>query len=234
MSGKFSIQDFIDNRWAEARIELESFAPTFVLAVLAYDGLRESGFVLPEGLLTPEQRFPVGWNEILESTMDVAQAMERLNVTLELLKGNSELRLARYYSDVWLQSAYSLCEKVEGLISHAGKIHSFNKKTKRGHHARIKSEIRDEIDNRRTSIVHGANRPEGKVPITATVITERGLWEGLVLFGSNMNNKVVEEMHKQGRVTAQDYFAVLTDKTQDVISRLGVVLEGVEQDISGK
>jgi hypothetical protein len=29
MSNYFVIQDFIDNRWAEAKLELEKIAPTF-------------------------------------------------------------------------------------------------------------------------------------------------------------------------------------------------------------
>ena len=109
----------------------------------------------------------------MESTMDVTQAVERLNITLELLEGVSERKLARCYYEVCMQGAYALCEKVEGSIAYACKVHLMVLETRRGYQALVKP-VRDLIDKDRTAYVDGANRPAGKTAIAATAITTQG------------------------------------------------------------
>ncbi|MCI0830172.1 MAG: hypothetical protein J4N67_08550 [Chloroflexi bacterium] len=232
MSNYFGIQDFIDNRWAEAKLELEMVAPTFFHALQAHEGLQKFGFVLPEALPVPEQRFAAPWHELLESTMDVTQAVERLNITLGLLEGVSEKNLAKYYYEVWLQSAYALCAKVESLIAHTCKVHSVRLELKREYQALVKSIVRDEIDKRRTAFVHGANRPDGKIAIVATVMTDHGYWEGAVFLGPEIIKGALAESNQSGWLSVHDYHAILTEITEIVFRGLGHVLEQVHQGVS--
>lgn len=233
MSNYFDIQDFIDNRWAEVKLELENIAPTFLHALQAHEGLQKFGFVLPEALPVPEQSFPASWCEVLESTWDITQAIERLKITLELLEGVSERRLARYYYEVWLESAYALCEKTKSLIAHTCKVHLVELEIKRDYQALVDSMVRDEIDKHRTAFVHGANRPAGKTAIAATVMTDFGYWEAAVFIGPGIIKGSTAERNKSDELTVQDYQAILAEMTENVFRSLGYVLEQVDQGVSG-
>tara|TARA_B100000315_G_C14505875_1_gene554580 strand:- start:170 stop:877 length:708 start_codon:yes stop_codon:yes gene_type:complete len=233
MSKKSSIEAFIENRWAEAKTELEGISPAFVKTLQAYDALVSHGFVLPEGIPAPEQRLPVNWHDFLETTFDVTQAVERLDITLEFLESNSERRLAVYFYEIWVQSAYILCEKVEGLIAHTCKVHSINRKAKRAYYGLIKAEVREEIEKRRTAIVHGVNRPEkGTSPISATAITQDGLWEGGVFLGPKIIRVAIDNSYENGGyLTPKDYFEILKASTETVLDKMGGILELVDKDL---
>ena len=235
MSTSFSIETFIENRWAEAKTELERIAPKFVQSLPVHYNLMKHGFLLPEGLTAPEQRLPVTWHELLETTFDVTQAVQRLEITLEFLEGSSKRRLTRYFYEVWVQSAYSLCEKVESLIAHTCKIHAINQKTKRGFYSSLKASVQAEIEKSRTAIVHGVNRPKGDgTPITATAITQDGLWEVGVFCGSGIIKVAIEQSDQSGYLSPKDYYNRLRETTKTVLNRLGGVLESVEQEIYSK
>ena len=234
MSKKVSIETFIENRWAEAKTELERIAPKFVPSLQAHDTLMKHGFLLPEGLPAPGQRLPVTWHELLEATWDVTQAVQRLEITLEFLEGNAERKLARYFFEVWVQSAYSLCEKVESLAAHTCKIHSINQKIKKGYYGLLKP-LQEEIEKSRTAIVHGVNRPKGGgTPITATAITQDGLWEVGVFLGPGIIKEMIEQSYQSGYLSPKDYYNRLRETTEVVLNRLSGVLESLDQEAYSK
>ena len=167
----------------------------------------------------------------MESTMDVTQAVERLNITLELLEGVSERKLARCYYEVCMQGAYALCEKVEGLIAYACKVHLMVLETRRGYQALVKP-VRDLIDKDRTAYVRGANRPAGKTAIAATAITTQGFWESSVVFGPEMIKIILAGRHENDDLSVQDYRGIATRMTGHVYRMLGLVLEKVDQGVS--
>ena len=232
MTEPFTIETFITNRWIEAKKELEVIAPKFVQSLQAYDALMQHGFVLPEGLPEPEKRLAFNWYEVLESTVDIAQALERLDLSLKFLEGNVELRLARFFYEVWVQSAYGLCEKIESLIAHTCKLHSLNQKERKKYYGLLNANVRQEIDKSRTAIVHGANRPgKNRRAIAATGITEDGLWEGLVFNGPGIIKAGLEQTHQSGHLSAQDYFTLLRQTNVNVLARLGEILEKLDQKL---
>ena len=232
MSEEFTIEKFIENRWTEARTELESIAPKFVQAFQTWDSLKKLGIVLPEEFPDPEERLPDPWHEILESSMDVIQAIERVEITVELLEGNTELRLARFYHGVWLQNGYAVCQKVQALIAHSCKLHSIDLETKRSIYSTLKSNVLYKIDQRRTALVHGANRPTGKKSITATAMTDEGYWEGAVYFGHQTIRAALAGSNESGRFQSQDYHALVLQEAKGTLRVLGAVLEQVEHEFS--
>ena len=204
-------------------------------ALQAYDALLRHGIVLPEDLPDPEQRLPVTWHELLETTYDVTQAVRRIAITLGFLESNNEPRLAWYFYEIWVQSVYILCEKVESLIAHTCKVHSINQKAKRAFYALLKAEVREEIEKRRTAIVHGVNRPEkGAGAITATAITQKGLWEGGVFLGPDIIGGAIDKTFEAVKTSPQDYFDLLKSLTETVLDRLSRVLELVDQEVRRK
>ena len=100
MVQQFTIEKFVENRWVEAKAELAEHAPEYVAAMQATDFLMQRGFVLPEGLPAPQWRLPVVWQELLETTFDVVQTIEWLNLTLSSLEANQDRRHARYCFEV--------------------------------------------------------------------------------------------------------------------------------------
>ena len=232
MNRNFTIEMFIENRWSETRAELERISPRFVQSCQSYDSLTAHGFVLPDGLPDPEQRLTFPCYEMLESTWDVTQAVERLTTTLELLEHNTDRRLARYFYEVWVQSVYILCEKIGTLITYTCKLRSINQRTRKGFTRSLNSDVRGVIDQQRPAIVHGANRPgAGAKPITATVFTDNTWWEVGIFLGPQLIKNAIQESYLVGR-SAQDYYAALKGLTVTVLDRIGSILEQVDQSIT--
>ena len=142
MGQQFTIENFIENRWAEAKAELAEHAPDYVGAMQAVDGLMQLGFLLPEGLPSPQWRLPVVWQAVLETTHDIVQTKEWLELTLTLLEANLDRRHARYYFEVWTQIAYNLSEKVGKLISDSSKIAALNNKTKKKYRSLLETHVK--------------------------------------------------------------------------------------------
>ena len=78
----FNIQDFIDNRWADAKGVLESADSSFVHTTEAYAKL-EITLQLPR---RPEPDTPLSdkWRKLIESTVDVSMAVKNLESCAEL------------------------------------------------------------------------------------------------------------------------------------------------------
>ena len=77
-----SMQDFIDNRWADAKIVLESGDASFVQTTEAYARL-ENALQLPSRP-KPDTPLPEKWRKVIESTVDVSMAVKNLESCAEL------------------------------------------------------------------------------------------------------------------------------------------------------
>ena len=121
----FSIRDFVDNRWADAKQELLRVAPDFVNTVEAYASVHELGLWLPEGseLPAPTVRLHEQWQKLLESTFDVIhenfkQILDSAKVWVKNHpKGNSTDRRVWIKSVVLTRRVYQDFVKIEASAS---------------------------------------------------------------------------------------------------------------------
>lgn len=232
MSEEFTIEQFIQNRWAEARTELGKIAPRFVQSMQDLFGLSQSEITSASNVPKPENSLTEVWFEVLESTYDVCLVIDKIDITLERMEKSTASWLARYYCDVWDQTAYNLIDKTKSLISHTCKLYRINGKTRARYHSRLNTEVKSEIDKRRTAIVHGANRPGGGAnPIAPTVFTDKRMWEVAVFIGPKMIKNSIASSREGGRYSVDQFYRLTKERTDRALRGIGNVLESFDQEI---
>ena len=227
MPEQFAITDFIENRWSEASAELSRHDRAFFDAVSRYFRVKEAGLVLTENLPQPSHRLSAGWYELLESTMDVSQHLDRLDLTVRKIDEATDRKEADYYFETWVQDIYNLCEKIGRMISLSCSLHSLG---------RLKDKYRQELEEKvqyntsrmRQALVHGADEPEkGGLGVSAIGITEDQLWEASVVVGPESIPYALEASHLKPPAWVRRTRPV----TADILARLGDVLSGLDQNI---
>ena len=181
-STNIRLSSFIEHRWAEAKEELKRVDSAFVNAFSAYDTLTDRGLWLPDNLLTPSRRLSKRWYMLLESTVELIRQIDRLNLTISKTQTAQNRREFIYYWDIWVEAAYSLCEKVERVIERSCNVHRMAQHRRRYFVDQVEEHVKHKISSFRQALVHGADDPKrGGRGITAQANTEDGLWEGLVM-----------------------------------------------------
>ena len=239
---QFTIRDFIDNRWRDARIKLSSIDPEFVQRIDMIESSQRVGLVIPglDALPDPSHRLPDIWHGLLATSMDVVEELERLHFTVSLMDpdGHHEIdrRLDVYYFGVWLQDVYNFCEKVDKLATKSCRVllrphRSIDWGTRQIYYRRqIKAQVRDQIDQLRSPAVHGSG---GRGTLPQRVITDQHQgWEVMVAGGPRMIDEVLEAFGRsEGDLPPRRFFSVLTDKTEYVVVTLGAILHDLDREI---
>lgn len=227
MSEQFSINNFMANRWAEAKEILSQQDSAFVKTIGVYDALRgEMGLTLPDNPPTPSFRLEPRWYDLLESTMDISQHLRRLELTVSKVDSAANRRDAIYYFNTWVQDIWSLCEKICRLISVSCSLYSLGKR-KEKYRQEVKVKVQDKAGQMRHALVHGADEQGKGFGINARAITEDRLWELGVALGPD-NIPQADSFNQEAPSWLRQNKAV----TLDILATLGSILFGLDQDIA--
>lgn len=243
MDQQFTIRDFIDNRWADAKHELSRLDSVFVRTVESIDNSQKLGLVIPgvDSLTVPTTRLPSNWHELLALTMECVTELDRLHMTVSLMDPVSspgiDRRLCVYYFDVWVQRVFNLCEKVERLVVKSCRLllrgNSSTEWKERETHYRslIKSQVQNEIEELRSPSVHGAG---GKGLLSARVMSEEHQrWEIIVVGGPHMIDDILKQSYGHvGLLPPPAFFKVVEGKTDYVIQTLGGILLELDRELT--
>lgn len=242
-STEFTIRNFIDNRWYDAKRELSIVDRDFVSEVESIVRTQNLGLVLPSGLSLPTPTFRLSskWHDLLALTMEVVEELDRLNLTVTLMDPNNshgiDRRLGVYYFDVWIQRVFNLCEKLDKLVANTCRLLLRNKKPDKWraredyYRALIKAKVQDEIEKHRSPSVHGAG---GQGILSGRVITEdhQG-WEISVVGGPQMIDIMMEERYQAGGLLdPEGYFQIAGVLTQSVVVNLTTILLELDQELA--
>ena len=239
MNQEFTVGDFINNRWADAKQELLLIDADFVNTVEAYRRASDLGLSLPNGseLPTPAHRLPARWHNLLAATTDVVHELDNLNLNVSLMDAGVspgiDRRLAVYHFEVWVQHVFNLCDKVRRqFVTLSCRQYFAKKKWKERadyYNSQIKLKVQDEIEEFRSGLVHGVG---GKGTLSQRVITDQFQgWEICVVGGPWMIDEIRESSYQGGQ--SADYFArLLPGKTEYVVQTLGAILAGLEREIT--
>jgi hypothetical protein len=204
MALNFTIRNFIENRWAEAKEELARRDPAYVDAVQSHVSLYNK-LILPD-IIHPQHRLLNDrWIRLLEATVNVFLQMEDLNFTISLITPNLNRRTSHYYVDRWYEIAYNLCEKVKRLITHSCRVYRLDQKVADKYCKQIDSrEVRGNISLRR---------------------------QFYVAVGPQMLDHFLEDDSEQG-VSPRQWSAILSNHMTRLLANISSVLSQLEQDIN--
>ena len=230
MALNFTIRNFIENRWAEAKEELARRDPAYVDAVQSHVSLYNK-LILPD-IIHPQHRLLNDrWIRLLEATVNVFLQMEDLNFTISLITPNLNRRTSHYYVDRWYEIAYNLCEKVKRLITHSCRVYRLDQKVADKYCKQIDSrEVRGNISLRRHPLVHGEGG-EGSVVRRAISEDKKHSWEFYVAVGPQMLDHFLEDDSEQG-VSPRQWSAILSNHMTRLLANISSVLSQLEQDIN--
>ena len=216
----FSVTDFINNRWNDAREALAKLDSAFVKALEVFDGVAGKGLVAPIPT-NPTKRLPQPWYSLLESTVDISQHLNRTDRTLERLESNPTDQDRTYYMSNWVKDAWSLAEKTDKMVSFSCKLYQLGKKRRTQYAARI-NKTKDHMGTVRHPIEHGA----GGVGVNARAITDEGLWELGVVVGPD-----ILRSYFSSPTVSPELVLGARPTTKVLLEQLGSILSDLEQDL---
>jgi hypothetical protein len=235
MREQFTIHNFIENRWADAKKELQRQDPAFVNKVEAYGSLRDQGIVLPELTNFSQPRYPLSqkWYRLLETTFEVAKELERIDITAYQAQSAKTRKLARYYFEMWVQNAFNLSEKVKLLVTHSCRLYGLTNTVKDHYHSEINDKVQDNVGKSRHALVHGADEAaKGGRGVDARAITDNPLgWDVNVVFGSQLIPIILEAADNAG-MTPDEYAVIVGVYTRMLNMALAAVLLEFDHHIS--
>jgi hypothetical protein len=233
MRDQFTIYNFIENRWTDAKKQLQRQDLAFVAAVEAYGSLWDQGIVLPEltNFSRPHYPLPQRWYRLLETTVDIVQELQRIDTTTSQAQSAGNRENARYYYDMWVQNAFNLCEKVKLLVTHSCRLYSLANTVKDHYHSEI-NKVQDNVGKSRHALVHGADEAaKGGRGINARAITDNPLgWDIIVALGPRVIPYILESANDAG-MTPKQYAMILGDLTRVLNTALAAVLYEFDSDI---
>lgn len=228
MAQQFTITDFIAHRWDEAKAVLSRHDPGFVATVNVYFDVKERGLILPNVPPPPSHRLSAKWYELFESTMDVSEQLDRLDVTVRKIDGAANHHEAHYYFETWVQDIYNLCEKIGRMISLSCSMYSLGR-LKDKYRQEVENKIQHNVGRKRQALVHGADEAEkGGLGVSAKGITEDQLWEASVAAGPETIPYALESSH----LYTPEWLRRIRPVTTDILAQLGGILSGLDQDIT--
>lgn len=220
--------DFIANRWEEAKADLSQHDPAYVATMGIYFDMKER-LILPDSPPQPSYRLKTEWYDLLQSTMDVAQQLDRLEFTVQKIDTATNRKEADYYFETWVQDIYNLCEKIKVLISLSCGLYSLGR-LKDKYREEVEKKVQHNTGRKRQALVHGADeREKGGLGISAGGITEDKLWESLVAVGPGTIPYALDSSH----LKPPEWLHRNRPVTIEILGTLGTILSSLDQIITG-
>jgi hypothetical protein len=228
---KFTITNFIENRWSEAKQELAEHDPAFFPAIETHYSTKEEEPILSGNPPAPSYRLSERWYHVLETTVDVSQQLERLRRTVFKARSATNRQEALYYFDTWIADVYSLCEKVKVLVAQSCRLHSLGNKAINQYRGEIENEVQKNAGRMRHALVHGKDEPKaGGLGINAKAITQDKSWEMLVVAGPSIIDQYL--LTPGGDNMPPERILRLPSITTEILARIGATLYDLDQAIT--
>ena len=224
----FSIQDFIENRWADVKTVLEEIDSAFVHTIEAYKML-ESGLTLPS---RPRSKgsLPEKWRKVIESTVDVRLAIRDLFLCVELTGSVAKPTTVHWYTETFIEKAYNLVERTKTLVSIVCGAYGLGG-LKEKYIAELDStDVQGRISELRHPRVHGA----GGVGTTVqrAIADDPNLeWETAVSIGPEFIDQMLAGSNSS-RLTPSEWHEVKLQQVRTLETNIAKVLAGLEDDVA--
>ena len=237
------VDEFVSNRWADAKNVLRSLDSQFVERMESTHRFQIAGLVVPStygGQLSPLNRLPAQWHRLLEACFELSTQLTLLNACVMGLSASSLTGLSPHDAGVqamfhlrsWFIHATSLTEACENVIEKSANAYIKNSKQSRQIARKYRGNVyelaKKNIENQRNEYTHLANTPWGKVA------TERGLWESIVSIGMTPPSMLQDSfwIFQGERGKNGFYEPLLNQLTDNLCESLGMILLELEGEIS--
>ena len=237
-----TIDDFVNNRWADAKEALRKVDPHYVDHYENTAGLQRIGLEPPWPVnphRRPLRRLPKKWHLLFETCAELILQGTLLQVAAEGLsaKENSGLpsveagKRQAYHHRSWFIHTKTMTDRACHAISQTSDLYVINpslaKKLKKDYRKSVYEKITQLVDTQRNEYAHGTTRSwsEG--------MTKDQLWELSVSIGMTPSRYLDKYFHApQGESTIRGKYDFFIPYTSRILDDLGNILQDFEQDLT--
>ena len=235
------IDQFVKCRWRDAKEALRLLDPEYVERFENTVRLQRMELESPwtaSPTDQPKQSLSKAWHRLLEGCQALVEQAMVLQTSADCLKRESFQSFspmvagsrAIYHWKSWFIHCVTLCDQTEVLVRQTLDVYCQDGKSKRElrekHKGLIRCRVRQYASEQRHSYVH---------PIRGSWsrgITEDHLWEGAVAVGIEPHHQLEQFRHPDsGRRAFQGEHNVFATFTDEILKRLGQILESLEEDL---
>lgn len=240
----FSIEDFVNHRWTDAKEALRQLDADFVGTLENDMTLHRLGLTPPrrkDVIGTPRESLSTDWHRLLEACYEMVRQKDILEVSARYLtdEGCESLphfdvaRKRDYHFRSWVIHADTLCENAEHVIRQSMRVYRPEVQERNPILdtlvKRVECEIRYRFRDIRNDYVHPQRRSWSRAT------TEDGHWEGCVSLGMTPRNHLDEfyyPMEAENEISG--IYAKSLLETESIFGSLGSILSELEGEISGR
>ena len=237
-----SIEDFVSNRWSDAKEALRKLDPDFVDRLDSLARLERMQLYMPPDWIgtehqIPKKRLSKEWHDLLEACFElIIQARDYRtaisNMASETSRGLSDLEVGKQFAynfRVWALYQHAIVEHVKTVISFAVKIYPSGKESrnqlKKRHHRKADT-LKERIEADRQAIVHGGG-------LTSQELTKDQWWEGGVAIGMLPGHVLDEFVYEEsGRAIKAGRYDAMLPPSRLFLDALAKVLHDFEDAIA--
>ena len=235
-----SIDDFVNQRWEDAKEALRNFDGEFVRKLESEVKLEALGLEAPWTSVVdnvPLQRLSSEWHLLLEACLELNMQASNIQVaassmTYQANEGVSDYEAGRhnnYHLRSWFIHVAALAERTEDVVKKSTEVYlpKYEKRAEiaKRHLTEVYEQIKKRVAQQRNEYVH-PRRSWG------SGITEDQLWEKLVSGGMSPS-KLLEEFHfpPQGIYVKQGKYNHFVGETTMILDCVGAIIQGLETDM---
>ncbi len=236
-----SIDDFVNQRWSDAKEALRQLDKDYVDKIESEDRLQRLELTAPwPSAVTrrPVQELPSEWHRLLEACVEMVSQVSTLQIsaaslTADANKGLSPVEAGKrvdYHFRSWFIHADALADRVNEVIKWTTKVYVADHKARaelgKRLQDRVHREVSEWVKKQRNSYVHAGPRSWG------SGITEDLLWEGSVAVGMTPQRLLsVHRYPDNGDGVRGGKYSFFVDLTNWILDTLGSILQELEVNI---
>ena len=240
-----TIDDFVRNRWADAKEALRELDSDFVSALESRLEIERIGLLAPPVMVSnsekqPTKRLSKSWHSLLEACFELTvmtrnyQACCR-NLTSDAVSGMDDFEAGRlfaysYYTWVFYQDA--VVEHTKTIISHVSRVYGARDGTptqlKKLYHEKADT-LKKRTEEARNAIAHGGG-------FISRALTEDQWWEASAALGTHPSY-LLDEHHYAERgqsVRSGSYDQIMKTGPQGFLDEVARLLHDFEQKIDNR
>ncbi len=235
-----SINEFIEQRWADAKEELRKIDGNFVQRSESEIQLQSLGLETPWVVdvdRPPSGQLPAKWHRLLEACLELSLQTWNVRVAANSLTSEANARLSDYEAgirvDYHFRSLFiyvkALAERTGDVIGKTTEVYVTDSAKRREiagrHQESVNRRIGERVRRQRNDYLHARRS-------WSSGVTEDELWEKLVA-GGMTPEKFLAEFHYpgQGADAKQGKYDVYPGDTASILDGVGLILQELEADL---
>ena len=235
-SSKVTIDDFVHNRWADAKEALRELDSDFVSTMETLLAMERSGLWAPPEMVAksdkqPRIRLSKRWHELLEACFELTVITRNYqecyrNLTSEAIRtmddvGAGRLFMYGFYTGVFYQDA--VIQHTKTVISYVSRVYMVPNQRKKLYHE-LADTLKKQTDEARNAITHGGG-------FVAQALTANQWWEVSAAVGI-YPSYLLDEHHYAERgksLHSGAYDPIMKTGPQEFLDKVASLLHGFEQ-----